>query len=704
MKLPKHIPLYLLQPIKFFKHYNRDNIRADLMAGITVAVILLPQAIAFALIAELPPEMGLYTAIVGAIIGGLWGSSHQNFTGPTNALSLLVLSTLLTTATPGTPEFIVAAGVLAVMVGLFQLAMGMAQLGMVVNFVSHSVIVGFSTGAGVLIGINQLRPLLKLDIESRNITQTIYGIGTNLHYTHLATAALGIGTMILIISLRRLLPKLPAPLVSMVVASGAVFILGLDQQGVTVIGQLPSSLPPLAELPLLNLDLIAELSTGALAVGAIGLVQTTAISRSLATQTGQRLDSNQEFVGQGLANICVGLFSGYPCSGSFSVSAVNFKAGAKTGLAAVFASLFVVIALFLLAPLAAYLPRAALAGVLIVTAYGMIDQAEIKRILQGTWGDGAIMLVTFFGTLFLRLEFAVLAGILLSFATYILNTSAPKVHAVLPDDNFQHFIPQPEKHGCPQLGIIDISGDLYFGAVNHVEETIFNHLAKNPTQRYLLLRMHSVNQCDFSGIHMLESVVHTYRERNGDVYMVRVKDEILKVMKSTGFYNYLGEDHFLDEDNAIEYLFYKVLDPAICIYESGVRVFKECQNLPRPDYPIEIPLYNAEMPTVDVPQITPQQLWQQLHGTKQRPFVMDVREPREYKRGHIPEAQLFPLSKLFSKAPRAPRNRTIVIVDYTGRRSLRAAKLLLDNGFEKVVILKGGMMAWEEAGLLEAVN
>jgi SulP family sulfate permease len=486
-----------------------------------------------------------------------------------------------------------------------------------------------------------------------------------------------------------------------VVASFMVFLLGLDQQGVSVIGQIPQSLPPLAGLPLFDLDFIAQLSTGAFAVAAIGLVETTAISRSIATQTGQRLDSNQEFVGQGLANIAVGLFSGYPVAGSFSRSAVNYRAGAKTSVSAIISGILVLLGMFTLAPLAVYLPRAALAGVLIVTAYGMIDRKEIGRIMRGAKADAVIMIVTFLGTLFLHLEFAVLAGIFLSFAVYIMKTSVPRVAPVVPDQNFKHFVHQADKPYCPQLGLLDIQGDLYFGAVNHVEKVILQHASVHSTQRYLLLRMHNVNQCDFSGIHMLESVVKTYRDRGGDVYFVRVRDSVLDLMKTTGFYDHLGSDHFLDEDTALEYLFYRVLDPSICIYESDVRVFRECQKLARPDYAVEIPL--IDIPAQNVKEIRSDHLWERLHQ-KEPLLVIDVREPREYRNGHIPEAQLIPLPRLLSNSDELPPDKPIVLVCQSGRRSTRAAQFLMSKGCQNVQVLQGGMLEWRTQGLLKAVE
>lgn len=699
------IVYYLQRPVRLLRTYDRANLRPDLVAGLTVAVILLPQAIVFALIADLPPQMGLYAAIIGAFMGALWGSSNQAHTGPTNAISLLVLSALSNTAVSGN-QFILAAGLMAVMVGVFQLVVGLARLGLLVNFVSHSVIVGFASGAGVLIAIKQLNPLLGVTFPSESPFAALGGIVTHLSEAHWATVGLGIGTMVLIVILRKINPKLPTALISMVIASLVVFLFRLDESGVAVIGQLTSSFPPLADLPLFDLELIGRLSTGALAIGAIGLVQTMAIARSAATQTGQRLDSNQEFVGQGLSNIFAGFFSGYPCAASFSRTAVNLEVGAKTPLSAVFSSIFVLVAIFVLAPLTAFLPRAALAGVLIITAYSMIDRAEIARIWRGTRGDAAIMVVTFLGTLLLEIEFAVLTGILFSFALYIMRTSTPRVQAVLPDHNFKHFTYQPDKDPCPQLAIIDILGDLYFGAVNHVEETILAYAEQHPGQRFLLLRMHSVNICDFSGIHMLENVVRTYRDRGGDVFLVRVSAPVQKLMASTHFDKHLGADHFLADDEAISQIFHHVLDPAICIYECPVRAFRECQNLPKQTTYLNLP-GGTVFPESRIVNVTPKQLWRRLHNgqdEKPEPFVVDVREPREYQRGHIPEAELMPLPTLLEGKGRFPNDRQIIFVCRSGRRSRRAAHALRQIGCTNVAVLKGGMQNWESKGLLRAIE
>ncbi|MEN9935697.1 MAG: hypothetical protein RLZZ387_2276 [Chloroflexota bacterium] len=698
----KRTPALLLRPYVIARSYRRENFGPDLMSGLTVAVVLLPQALVFSLLAGLPPERGLYAAVAAAIAGALWGASNHLHTGPTNTASVLVLSTLAPIVVPGSAEYAAAAGVLAVLAGLARVALGLARLGILVNFVSDSVIVGFTAGAGVLILVGELRHLLRLGaLSSPGIVDTLLNIGANLPESHLPSLALGVGTLLLIVALRRIAPRLPGPLIAIVVASGAVALLGTERLDVSTLGALPGGLPPVARLPLLDLDLVGQLSTGALAVAAIGLVEASSIARSLAVQSGQRLNTNQEFVGQGMANIAAGVFSGYPCSGSFNRSALNYDSGARTPLAAALSGAIVLLAMLFLGPLAAFLPRAALAGMLVLAAWGMIDRRQMARIWRGARGEAAIMLVTLLATLFLPLQFAVLAGILMSFAYYIMKTSAPQVRAVVPDDEFRHLVYRPEKPHCPQLGILDVGGDLYFGAVGHVEDAIRAHRQEHPTQRFLLLRMQSVDIIDISGIRMLESVLRLYREAGGDVYMTRVSESALRLMRTSGFLARLGPDHLLHEDHAIEYMFYKVLDPAVCIYESGVRVFRECQNLPRPDYAVTITL--TPVNPAEVREIAPRWLWERLREPSP-PTVLDVREPREFVRGHIPQARLWPLSKLLAGPLYDLPNRPIVLVCRSGRRSTRAAAALRAAGYDDVSIVRGGMLAWEAANLLEAVD
>ncbi len=693
---------FLTQPARIFRDYERAYLRADLIAGLTVAVIMLPQAMGYALIAGLPVRMGLYTAIVGSIVSALWGSSNQLQTGPTNAISLLVLSTLLGVENPGSPEYLAAAGLLAIMVGGFHLMMGFARLGVLVNFVSHSMVVGFSAGAGILIAFHQVGHLLRVSVPpAPSLWQIIPEIVSHLPNTHGPSLALGLGTMIIILASRWIDRRIPNLLVGMVGAAGIVGVLGLEARGVEVVGELPRSLPPLADSSLLDPELALNLLTGSLAVAAIGLVEAMSIARTISAQTGQRLDSNQQFVGEGLANIASGIFSGYACSGSFTRSAVNHRAGAKTQLSSVFAGLFVLAGVVVLAPLAAYVPLAALAGVLIVTGWHLVDKKEIAKIWQANVADRNIMVLTMSATLLLPLQLAVLTGIAVSLLYYLLDTTTPRVREVRMSEDFRYFTPSSGIPTCPQLGVVEILGDLYFGAVSHIEERIDSLRAEHPRQRFLLLRMYTVENCDVSGIHALESIVQTYRDRGGDVYFVHVQRPVLEIMKSSGLYEYVGEDHFLHPDRDVSYLFHRVLDPAICIYECPVRAFEPCQNLPKRLYAAEVD-WPEDLETENVPLVEPNELWQALR-TDKPPLVIDVREPREYDRAHVPGSRSVPLPKLLTDS-QLPPQRPVVLVCRGGRRSTRAAATLRKRGLDDVSALRGGMQAWERENLLEAVE
>ncbi len=693
---------FFVRPYHIFREYRLEYLQADIMAGLTVAIVMLPQAIAYALIAELPPQMGLYTAIVSAIIAALWGSSIHLHSGPTNASSLLTLSTLLAVATPGSPEYLVAAGLLAVLVGVIRLLLGLAHLGVIVNFISDSVIIGFTAGAGILISLNQLRPLMRLDFPSNpSLYSTLQEVGKHIGETHWPSMAIGLGAIFLIAILGRYRPKWPGALISMVLASIFVVGLNLDKQGVVVLGELPRSLPPLAPVSLFDWDLISALSPGAVAIAAIGLVEAMSIARSIATQSGQRLNSNQEFVGQGLSNLVAGIFSGYPGSGSFTRSAVNYVAGAKTSLASVFSGLWVLSAMLIFAPYAVYIPRAALAGVLIITAYGMVDRKEIKRIWQASRGDSAILVATILATLILPLQFAVLSGIIVSVLRFLVKTSTPEVYPVVPDEDFRHFVEVEDRSVCPQMGIILVSGSLYFGAAHHVEKVIHANMEAYPEQQFLLLRMHLVDHCDVSGIHMLEAVVRLYRRRHGDVYISGLRKPLREQMHLIGFDVYLGQDHFLPRHSAIDHMFHKILEPSICIYVCEKRVFAECQALPKQPTPSESVKLQT-FPDHKIRAWRPSELKDLL--AKKSVIMIDVREPFEYQNGHIAQSQLIPLRLIRQQGTMLPKDQPLMLLCRVGRRSRLAASILMDLGYQDVHHLEGGILAWEAAGYPLAVE
>ena len=690
---------FFAQPVRIFRGYKRENLRPDILAGLTVAIVMLPQAIAYALVAELPPQMGLYAAIIATIVGALWGSSHHLHTGPTNTTSLIVLSGLLTVAVPGTPEYAVAAGVMAIWVGIVRLGLGLARMGVLANFVSDAVIVGFTGGAGILIVLNQLKHIFRLDIERYPlISDTLVEIGLEIGQTHWQSLAIGVGTIVFLILQRRFKPKWPGPLIAMVVGSLIVGFGSLDQQGVVVLGDIPRTMPPLTLDSVLDFGLVRSMASGIFAVAVIGLVEATSISRAVAARSGQYLQSNQEFVGQGLANIAAGMFSGYACSGSLTRSVVNYEAGSRTQMGAVFSSVFVLLAMLLFAPWATFLPRAALSGLLVVTGSRMMNIKEMKSIRATSLGDTLTMGITFAATLLLPLETAVFTGVLVSFARYIYTTSSPRVESMVPDKEFEHFEYQPDKPDCQQLGALTIEGSLYFGATQHVEDRLRANMEQHPEQRYLLLRLHRVNLCDISGLHMLETIVRLYRQKRGDVFVVGVREAVWQKMQLSGFAKMLGHRNYFAQERAIPILF-NMLDPTICIYKCPHRVWKECQRLPKIEGEADMPICEEWMKTAVIGHVQPDELWASIMGATPTPSIIDIREMGEFMHFHIPHASLIPMPRILHGDVVLPKDEPIILICRAGRRTTQTICTLQAQGYDNLKNLEGGMVAWEKAGL-----
>jgi SulP family sulfate permease len=691
----------LARPVVILRTYQAIRLRPDLVAGLTVAVVAIPQSIAYASIAGLPPSYGLYAAAIAAIVGSLWGSSRYLNTGPTNAISILVLSILTPLAAIGSAEYLMAASVMAVMVGVFCVIFGFAGLGVLVNFASRAVLLGFTAGAGVLIAAGQLKNLLRLDVaRSPNLWHSMGGVLDNLSQSHVPSLLLGLGTLAVMATVARLWPRLPAALIALTGAGLLVVVIGVDRMGVEVIGQIPREMPQLSSFSLgwmWENDLVGALVTGSMAVAAMGLVEAVSIAREISRQSGERLDINQELVGQGMANIAAGVFSGYACSGSFTRSAINYQSGARTQLSGVFCGFFVLAGVLAFGPAAAFLPRAGLAGMIMVIAYRMVDWRGVRRVVRTSRSETGIMLSTFAATLVFPLEFAVLAGVILSLAIYIYKSSLPTVHTVVPDPTFRHFVERENAPCCPQLGVINIRGALFFGAASHVEDELLANQEANPGQNHLLLRMHGVHQCDLSGIDVLEGIVRLYRDAGGDVHLVQVRPEVRRIMATSGFEDLLGADRFLEQEEAIEWLFENAIDPAVCIYECEHRVFAECQPLEKHPYDLRLPAYPTRFRFPER-QLTVPEFEDALRASRKHGVLVDVREREEYLQGHVADAELVPLRHIIEDADQLPRDRPILLMCRSGRRSTRAMHWLIGLGFEDVVNLKGGILSWKAMG------
>lgn len=696
---------YLTRPWTLLRSYRRADLTPDLLAGVTIAAIAIPQAIAYASIAELPPQYGLYTALIGAIVGSLWGSSRFLATGPTNGVSLLVLPVLLAVAQPGSTEFLIAASTVAVMVGLLKIVLALLRFGALVTLASRAVLTGFATGAAIHIAVGQLKHLLRIDVPvAPDLFLTSTRIVRQLPTTHLPSFAIGLGTLAALLLLRKFGPRGTSALGAIILAGIAVVSLGLEAMGVRLVGAIPRTLPPftwrsLESLP--DLGMISALAMGGLAVTLLGLVEAVASAQTLARRTGERLDSNQEFFGQGMACVAAGLFSGYPCSGSFTRSALAHQSGARTHLTGVVTGVTILGGMLLFAPWARFIPRPAIAGVLLAIAWGMIDRVAIRRVFKTSRAESAIMAVTFLATITQPLDFAILAGVLFSLAFFVLRSALPRVYPVVPDPTYRHLVHLPDAPTCPQIGMMNIRGPLFFGAVHHIEEALRHNLEDNPGQSVLVLRMHGVDICDLSGIEMLESTVNRYRSFGGDVFLVRPRRPVREVMEQSGFLDLLGRDHILPQEGAIEFLFDRVIDPIVCVHGCEHRVFAECQAIVKHPSSEHLPVLPHR--SLDAAKFLEPAVFRELVDAGNA-LVIDVREPEEYRQGHLAGSILLPLRTLYDAVGQLPRDRMLLIVDRSGRRTARAMQTLRDLEFESYRGLKGGVLAWRAFGFPLAVE
>ena len=559
------------------------TVKADFLAGAIGALIVLPQGVAFATLAGMPPQYGLYAAMVPPVIAALWGSSRHLVSGPTNAISLVVFAIVSQLTEPGSPQYVAQVLTLAFMVGVMQLAMGAFKLGVLVNFISHTVVVGFTAGAALLIMASQIKNFFGLAIpRGVSFFETINQFV--LRFGEIRPWVVAVGTLTLIVGIlaKRFMPKLPYMIVAMLVGSVAGTWInlrygGVDATGLKTVGALTGSLPELSR-PVFDLETLRHLLGAAIAVTVLGLTEAVSIARAIATKSGQRIDGNQEFIGQGLSNIIGSFFSAYPSSGSFNRSGVNYEAGAQTPMAAVFSAGLLILVLLAVAPLAAYLPIAVMAGLLFLVAWGLIDFHHISDIWKVSQSESAVLAATFAATLVLHLEFAVLLGILLSLMLYLSRTARPGIRSLVPDPAHPKRRLREREAGegeCPQLKILRIDGSLYFGAVSHVAD-YFHHLVEHrPDQKNLLLIASHINFVDVAGADLLAQESAQRRKRGGALYFQHLRDDAQATMGNPVYAERLGAVvNFPRKSFALAALVPR-LDQTVCA-KCTVRSFQEC--------------------------------------------------------------------------------------------------------------------------------
>jgi len=565
--------------LKWFKLITKETLKADFLAGLTGAVIVLPQGVAFATIAGLPPQYGLYTAMVTPIIAALFGSSHHLVSGPTTAISIVVFSAISHHATLGTPEFISLTLTLTFLAGIYQLAFGIGRLGSLVNFVSHTVVIGFTAGAAILIATSQMKHITGLEIPKGETFIHIWmDIFADIGLVNPYLIAIALATLVTALIIKKIFPKIPNLLIGMVVGSLMALYFKQSTDSIKLVGEIPAHLPPLS-MPDFSLKTIKSLAPEAFAVALLGLIEAVSISRAVASKSNQRIDANQEFIGQGLSNITGSFFSSYAGSGSFTRSGINYEAGAKTPLSAIFSALLLMLIVLLIAPLTAYLPVAAMGGVILLVAYNLVDFHHIKQVLTMSRSETAILLTTFFATLFLELEFAIYLGVILSLVFFLARTSTPQIPTLSVDSSTENRklvnIQKKPLKQCPQIKIIRIDMSVYFGSINYIQNRLAR-IVENEHIKHILIVSSGINFIDLAGAEALVIENRRLKAIGGGLYFVGIKSSVYEFAAKSCFIHNIGSSHFFDTKNEAIHELYKRIDNDICT-KCNALIFKECE-------------------------------------------------------------------------------------------------------------------------------
>lgn len=567
------------------------TLRADLAAGLLGALLVLPQGVAFATLAGLPAQYGLYSAIVPCIVAALFGSSRHVMSGPTNANSLALFAVLTPLAVAGSPGYIELALAVTVLVGVMQWLVGALRLGSLAHFISPSALFGFTSGAALLIAVHALKDALGLPAPaSHGAGALLLGLAASLGLVQAGALLVTGVTITVALLLKRFDKRKPYMLAGLI--AGALAAAGFNalapRWGVAaapVLGDLAQPWPPF-HIPSVDWRALPDLLSLAFALTIVALAQSISIAKVVAARSGQRIDANREFVGQGLSNVVGGFFSCYLSCGSLNRSIPNYEAGAKTPLAAVFSALLLMVLVALSGPLLARIPHAAIAGLLLLVAWTLLDVPRWRLLIRTQRGESAIAAATLAATVTLRMEVAILLGTVLSLMVYLHRTSRPAMRTMGFDSRglerrFVVLENQPEALSeCPQLKLLRMEGSVYFGAAAHVAQRLQELRAAPDAPRHLLVMAKSMNFIDMAGAQVWEDELAARRAMGGDLYFHRPRPEVLAMWRRTGFLGRLGEDHVFPDKATALHTIYGRLDRDVC---AGCRakVFWECQ----PDSP-----------------------------------------------------------------------------------------------------------------------
>ncbi len=548
--LKKNIPI-----INTISTYKKEYFRFDFIAALTVAVVALPQSMAYAMIAGVDPAYGLYSAIVLAILGSMFGSSNHLATGPTNAISLLISSYMAVYLGQG--NFLATLFLLTFMVGAIQFAMGALKLGKLVNYVSHSVIVGFTAGAGVIIALGQLNALLGISLPKgkHSTMEKVMMTFDNIDKMNYYALLLGIFTILVIIVSKRINKNIPGALLGIIFSVVLVMFMGLDKYGIKLAGAIPSAIPPFSMISL-NLESMNALFGGAMVIAVIGLVEAVSISKAISAQTMQKIDPNQEFIGQGIANMGGAFFGSIAGSGSFTRSAIAFQNGGMTRLTGVMTGIVILVILMFFAPFAKYIPNASLAGVIMVVAYTMVDKNAVSKVFKSNRNDAIVMTITFIATILApELEYAIYSGIAISILLYLKETGAASVVRLAPMGGSPGQLVEYHTacgNGQPvnsTISVVQLDGNLYFGSSADLEHKLNGAYSD---ARVLVIKFTGVTMMDITSLEVIESFINRVMKEDKKVLLCDVRPSIKRMMEKSHIISMVGEGNvFVVEEEVL---------------------------------------------------------------------------------------------------------------------------------------------------------
>ncbi|MFC1780835.1 SulP family inorganic anion transporter [Planctomycetota bacterium] len=524
--------------LAWLRYYDKMNLRGDLTAGLTVAVMLVPQAMAYAMLAGLPPVVGLYASTLPILAYVLLGSSRHLAEGPVAMASLLVFAACSKEAQVGSQEYISLAVTLTILVGMLQMAAGLLKLGFVANFFSHAVLSGFTSAAAIVICLSQMKHFLGIQLPNEHSAiRLILIILEHLRQTNPATLVIGICAVVGLAIIRKKYPRFPSALLLVVAGTLIVYLFKLSGAGVKTVGTVPGGLPGFY-LPHFNPTQWLKLIPAALAIVFVGYMESISVARYVATKEKYEVDANSELRGLGLANIVSSMFSGYIVTGGFSRTAVNYQAGAKTGLASIITAVVVMLTLLILTPLFYYLPNTVLAAIIIVAVVGLIDFREPIRLLKIKPADALTLALTFICTLALGVEWGILIGAVFSLGLFIRRSAHPymvQVGYLESEDVFRNIERYPKAQTYPDILMFRVDASLYFANMRFVEDRLRQWIERNSKLKWVLFDFSGVNDIDAVAISTLENIIKAYSERGIGFVFCSMKGPVRDLVAKAGW-------------------------------------------------------------------------------------------------------------------------------------------------------------------------